>query len=326
MRQSRRHLKWEFEKVLNKALGLPAPEEPTEVLKTVYCDRHHTRMRFSPYPAQNTWGDLGNGGDCNTIWSFRCSSPDCERRYFHVVGYFDFQVGMRLAEAINAEIAVGASRPRCPEHESSLYLGMVGEGLGYLCPDEDCAYTGPIVPVAPGWTPEIADRLEEVALPPAPPKEEAKAAEERAVFEQFAQVVRLNIDADSVVSHRPRHPDMHYMVGGVGQWIELGEITDEGLARYIADGWQEGGGTSFSQNVPFVYMLESKGRKTYETGGKPVDLLLYYKRQLADRAALGRYVGQYGNELAALTRPGKFRRVWVFDAFAGEVLWCSDGA
>ncbi len=100
-------------------------------------------------------------------------------------------------------------------------------------------------------------------------------------FHGFVRVTGLPIDAASVRCCKPKLPDIECVLGSAPYFFELGEVVDQGLARDYALSQRTGqsNGVSCSEAEALEYMITSKAKKTYQTGGVPVDLLLYYWKQ-----------------------------------------------
>jgi len=100
--------------------------------------------------------------------------------------------------------------------------------------------------------------------------------EELEVFHAFATAARLSVD--SALKATPPQPDIRCELNGILYFFELGEITDQGLARMTASalgtmqitGLRRG----YSQEEPLNYILGKKAGGSYETGPSPTDLVL----------------------------------------------------
>ncbi len=150
--------------------------------------------------------------------------------------------------------------------------------------------------------------------------------EELDVFDAFAIASSVTVDPQSRANAPAPEPDIRSTIGGVLHYFELGEITDQPVARATADALKhdEPRGTAFSQTEPFTYIIAKKGTKTYITNGAPVDLVLYYRTQHAPWLSyLTEMVAGNMAALDALITGGPFQRVWIFDFNKGAVLWHS---
>jgi hypothetical protein len=120
----------------------------------------------------------------------------------------------------------------------------------------------------------------------------------------------------------PPRPDIRVSIDGKDYYFELGEITDEGLARsiHIALKTKEVTGCALSQVDPLAKMLKQKCEKKYETNGAPVDLLLYYWRQRPYQPAIQEYMDENRCEIGKLLKSGQFDQIWIYDWQSGKVL------
>jgi len=112
-----------------------------------------------------------------------------------------------------------------------------------------------------------------------------KAEEEREVFEEFAAVAGLAIDAGSIRSEKPPLPDISCHIGGDARYFELTRAANQGVAdevgRLLVKGRKTGEG---GVGRPQVYndektlraAVEQKAAAKHETHGAPLDLIVYY--------------------------------------------------
>lgn len=158
------------------------------------------------------------------------------------------------------------------------------------------------------------------------PGAEKKRIAEMKVFSSFAQTAQLAIDSVTVHSEEPPKPDIFCKIDGRDYYFELGEVTDCELAGQLgqASKTMEPAPGPFSQEEPFAYMLQEKTKKTYETGGVPVDLVLYFDKQYPMIEGIREHVAKYATELGLLVSSGPFERVWIYShCDGGVVLWQS---
>jgi len=229
-------------------------------------------------------------------------------------GYFnlDRQRGARID-------ANPAKQQRCGRHPETPFLvvGKFGQGRRYRCPFKGCDSVGAIV----------AEFVRDLELREAPVESLAalsgdakKEAEELSVFREFTKAAALSAEAPE--NARPPHPDIRCKIDGNDYWFELGRITDTNLAKEISGGWKNGPKPfSFLQEEPFARIIKQKAEKTYQTEGRPVDLVLYFDQQPPDRIALQRHLRKHADALGGLTRTGPFSRVWIYDGWSKTVLW-----
>jgi hypothetical protein len=130
-------------------------------------------------------------------------------------------------------------------------------------------------------------------------------------FLGFAKVARLPIDLSTVVCLDPPFPDIGCSLNSAPYFFELGEVTDQGLARRYSESLRTGAitGGAFSQDIPLRRIFISKAQRRYETGGAPVDLLLYYWRQ----TPYDPVVQQAFSERRTVLSSGPFSRIWLYE-------------
>ncbi len=153
-----------------------------------------------------------------------------------------------------------------------------------------------------------------------------KEMNELEIFSAFMKVAPMPIQADSERNVAPPEPDICCTIDGSPYYFELGEITDQALARNHAIMFKtdEPTGGAFSQDTPFASMLSSKAAKTYATAGAPLDLLLYYRRQ---HPPWEQYfvemvnAGERDVHSVLKQNGGPFDRLWIFDFGKGRILF-----
>ncbi len=119
-------------------------------------------------------------------------------------------------------------------------------------------------------------------------------------------------------------PDIRAIIDGQTYYFELGEITDEQVARRVSISEKTGErtGGAFSQLEPLLKMFREKCAKSYSTNGAPVDLLLYFWRQCPHDESLLEDLERYEAEITLLTRYGPFSRIWIYtESPRPKVLW-----
>jgi len=178
-------------------------------------------------------------------------------------------------------------------------------------------------PEGKAWADQIrAQRAAYEALP----NNRKTELEELEVFNAFAAVAEVGVDSGSEVNARSPEPDIRCAISGELHYFELGEITDQSVARCAADAlkYDEPRGTAFSQTEPFAYIIGKKRTKTYATDGVPVELLLYYRNQSPPFSSyFAELLASSMTDLEALVTSGPFQRVWIFDFAKKRVLWRS---
>ena len=150
---------------------------------------------------------------------------------------------------------------------------------------------------------------------------ERKQANESFVFVRFADATKVIPDPFKNSNERQGRPDIRTSISGLDYYFELGEITDEaftsGWARSIKA--KTGSGCTFAQHEPLAKMLEQKCAKNYETGGYPVDLLLYWKQSPLEEM-IDEYLLRNSREIEAQFRSSQFDRIWIYDCEYRKVL------
>jgi len=151
-----------------------------------------------------------------------------------------------------------------------------------------------------------------------------KKINESKVFVRFMIASGLNSEPNDHENCNPPFPDIRSLIDGQTYYFELGEITDQGLARGVAHSERTGENTggAFSQLDPLLKMFREKCGKSYSTNGALLDLLLYYSRQYPHEMFLLEYLKLYEAEISQLTKQGPFSRIWIYlDWPPGKVLW-----
>jgi hypothetical protein len=155
-------------------------------------------------------------------------------------------------------------------------------------------------------------------------KDEAKAAEERAVFREFAEAAGLRLVPDSIQSRPPPEPDiLCTLENGERVAFELVRLVDQDLAHVTAKAIDD---PDHPQAVwfgdPTFESIEEKFEKDYVTP-HPIELLAWGGDTLLPRDV---WVPTFETRLRALfdSKPLRFRRLWVFNAgrlAAKDPIW-----
>ena len=151
-----------------------------------------------------------------------------------------------------------------------------------------------------------------------------KADWERKIFTEFVAASGLQVDADSIESRKPPEPDIRFSVNGRIHYAELGEITDQDLARRVVLSLRTGTsrGGFYSQELPLARLFRSKNEKTYDVGDAPLWLLAHYDKQYpaveVDPDLIPRTVGDVA---AQMVQSGVWAKLWVYDGWGKQVLW-----
>jgi hypothetical protein len=173
---------------------------------------------------------------------------------------------------------------------------------------------------------EAAQIRAERAAYEALPNSKKTELEELEVFRSFASVSGIEVDPGSELNAPIPEPDICCTIKGHLHYFELGEITDQSVARTTADALKhdEPRGTAFSQTEPFAYIIGKKRTRTYAGNGAPIELVLYYRNQHAPWPSyFSEMLTTSAPALEALVTGGPFQRVWIFDFNKSQVLWHS---
>lgn len=159
-------------------------------------------------------------------------------------------------------------------------------------------------------------------------KDEQQTREEIEVFDAFAAASEVSIDRGSAAKgDADRHePDIRCSIKGKLRYFELCRVIDRDVARITGNALSRMKvlGTQFSQTEPFVYAIQKKCKKAYETSGAPVELVLYYRYQSPPPSQqFAELIESSMTDLEALIARGPFKRVWIFDFAKVQILWRS---
>ena len=148
---------------------------------------------------------------------------------------------------------------------------------------------------------------------------------EQKVFTAFAKCSGLNISVASIRSCEPPKPDICCNLDGSEYFFELAEVVSQVQAQALnTKGVYSSAFPDPDQLGPhaMVYIVKQKQTKKYETGGSPVDLLLYFNKDFA------MYLPDVEGDGAGLTdmdlaveeckRLGPFLRIWSYCGWNDE--------
>jgi len=153
-------------------------------------------------------------------------------------------------------------------------------------------------------------------------RDDQKKVMESKVFIGFAKVSGVVVAPFEHDNAEPPFPDIRVIVQDSTYYFELGEITDEGLARGVSDAIKTGNNTGgpFSEGDPLLRMFREKCLRTYSTDGNPVDLVLFYSKQYPyDPLA---HLKLNSVEIDKLVADSQFTRIWLYtDWYPQQILW-----
>ncbi len=142
-----------------------------------------------------------------------------------------------------------------------------------------------------------------------------KRMQELRAFRGFIDATGLPVDRATVACLDPPYPDIGCRIDSSPYFFELGEITDEGLARRVSESLKAGKVTVgwHSQTAPLTSILASKAQKAYETDGAPLGLLLYYWKQAPSDPLVQKVLSELRPVVGQMLSSGPFSRIWVYD-------------
>jgi hypothetical protein len=257
----------------------------------------------------------GNEAQCGPFTYWCCRHSDCNRCYRPDIGYFD--LGRQRGESLKLHPQVQEKCHRHPDltFDPFRWIAKSGTGRRFACPVKGCRDVGPAVAEFVSDDGEKEDPQAPMAVLRGDAK---KAAFELSVFVEFAKAAALVVNGPE--NGGRSCPDIQCKIDGQAYWFELGRITDETLARHGVRP-QNPRPFKVGQKEPLERIMKQKAGKTYQTVGRPVDLVLHFDHQPPDRTAIQRHIAQQTDTLDALRK--RFARVWIYDGWSKSVLWRS---
>ena len=155
--------------------------------------------------------------------------------------------------------------------------------------------------------------------------EQLKAYVEWLTFRSFANVAQLGIDPRTITNQLPPKPDILCEMAGEDQYFELGEVTDQELARQAGTAAKQGKdvfGGCCAPLEPLWRILDQKCKKKYEVAGAPLHLLLHYSvgHQVPATQLIRAEVSKSRSLVIEKLRESPFRSVWLFDGWEKVVI------
>jgi len=149
---------------------------------------------------------------------------------------------------------------------------------------------------------------------------------EQKVFAAFAEHSGLNISADSIISCKPQMPDIRCDLDGSNYFFELGEVVPEKQAQALSTkGIYTSGFPDPTDrgSHAMVNIIGQKQAKKYETGGTPVDLLLYFNKDfpmyLPDVKSDDAEQTDIHRAVEGCKQHGPFTRIWTYCSWTNDV-------
>ena len=158
---------------------------------------------------------------------------------------------------------------------------------------------------------------------------DTKERHEIDVFQEFALRASLYIDPSSVQSRKPPEPDIWCTGPGGAQYFELGRLLDNEMQRMKIHMFRNSpnpvSGSDYDVKLPEREILRQKIAKAYQTGGLPLDLVLYYDNEnwlVGDVPSAPDLDKHYGHVMRSVIESQTlFRRVYVFERHRGTMLY-----
>ncbi len=155
--------------------------------------------------------------------------------------------------------------------------------------------------------------------------DQRKAYKEWTMFSNFSKVAHLEIEPRTIENRNPPEPDIHCLISGVSHYFELGEVTDECLARnagIAAKNEQDVFAGYYSQLKPLRRIFEQKCVSKYSANGSPVHLLLHYVvgHQVPHINWLKSEISRLRPTVVTKLGESPFRSVWLYDPWTGSLI------
>ena len=154
-------------------------------------------------------------------------------------------------------------------------------------------------------------------------REHQKVYAEWQTFRDFAAVSELDVDPRSIEmcdpnAAAPPLPDVRCLVSGKLEYFELGEVTEEGLARTASiatKNRQSFSGGAVSQRQPLLRIFLKKCRNRYTTEGHPLHLVLHFVvgHQAPFEPQLNDDLDKWRDRLVKRIQRSPFSSVWLYD-------------
>lgn len=159
---------------------------------------------------------------------------------------------------------------------------------------------------------------------------ELKRNHELEVFLEFGQTVGLAGNLNTAEVRDPPEPDIYYPAPAQPCYFELGRLADDNYAKFVLE-VQRRTPMPVAPDIskigyPQRDVLLRKLAKTYQTGGLPVHLVLYFDNEhLHTEGPIPPM--PFNEEAAFVMEPilrnsmGPFTKVWYFERYCPSLLW-----
>jgi hypothetical protein len=153
---------------------------------------------------------------------------------------------------------------------------------------------------------------------------------ELAVFMEFARAARLPGDHSAAESRESPEPDIFYPSAEQSCYFELGRLADSNHAKFMIEVYRRAPQPVAPDLTKIGYpqrdMLRKKIAKTYQSGGLPIHLVLYFDAESPlTEGPIPPY--PFEHEARHVLEPmlresmGPFAKVWYFERYRDAVLW-----
>jgi hypothetical protein len=134
----------------------------------------------------------------------------------------------------------------------------------------------------------------------------------------------LDIDPRTVENREPPEPDILCRVSRAQCYFELGEITDENIAQkagVAAKKSQDVFAGAFSLLSPLERIFNRKCSKIYDTGGRPLYLLLHYSvGHQVPHITLATEISRARPTIVSRLQKSPFNSLWLYDGWKQDVI------
>jgi len=175
------------------------------------------------------------------------------------------------------------------------------------------------------WYGKIDDPLKKQRALGGLTSDQAKEYREWFTFTRFARASKLDIDPRTIQNRKVPEPDILCEVAGTGHYFEMGEVTDQTIAKNASIADKVGAdihGGFYSQDAPVEKMIFQKCSKAYALDGLPASLLLHYNvgHQVPCPEILADLLSELRERINAALKGSVFQAIWFYDGWDNKVL------
>jgi hypothetical protein len=156
-------------------------------------------------------------------------------------------------------------------------------------------------------------------------QDQQKLYREWLTFRDFARTAPLDIDPRTVENCEPPLPDIRCRISQEEHYFELGEVTDETLAKQAGIAAKQGDGIfggSVSQLSALCRIFQQKCSKEYVTNGRQLHLLLHYSvgHQFPNTVQLQEEIARRHQGIVNELQKSPFASLWLYDGWDNRVI------